>query len=236
MSRLLLILTLIAPTVVGQSEGIYRIKPLRPISELRVEALQATPPAESGDFRSSDLVDLAALDPTLRFDIKYATADNFLSTPVYTQARAFLQRPAAEAALRAHRRLRPLGYGILVHDAYRPWFVTRIFWDATPEHQRDYVADPAQGSRHNRGCAIDVTLYDLKTSRPVEMPSVYDEFTERAWPGYTGGSADARRLRDLLRQTMEAEGFTVYDKEWWHFDYRDWRRYRIENIPFEQLP
>jgi len=228
-------LTLLGGCSVNQSDGIYRIEPVRPVEELRALAQRATPPVENGEVRASELVDLAALDATIRLDIKYATADNFLSTPVYTQARAFLQRPAAEAAVRAHRRLREQGYGLVVHDAYRPWFVTWMFWEATPADKKDYVADPAKGSRHNRGCAIDVSLYELKTGRTVEMPSLYDEMTERAWPGYSGGTAESRRLRDLMRSAMEAEGFSVYEYEWWHFDYRDWREYRIENVGFELL-
>jgi len=235
MVRLLLMLTLLGGCSVNQSDGIYRIEPVRPVEELRALAQRATPPVENGEVRASELVDLAALDATIRLDIKYATADNFLSTPVYTQARAFLQRPAAEAAVRAHRRLREQGYGLVVHDAYRPWFVTWMFWEATPADKKDYVADPAKGSRHNRGCAIDVSLYELKTGRTVEMPSLYDEMTERAWPGYSGGTAESRRLRDLMRSAMEAEGFSVYEYEWWHFDYRDWREYRIENVGFELL-
>jgi zinc D-Ala-D-Ala dipeptidase len=236
MVRLLLILALLAPAYAWQSEGIYRISPVRPVGQLRAEAARARPPAETGPFRPSDLVDLSTLDATIRLDIRYATADNFLSTPVYTEARALLQRPAAEAAVRAHRRLLAQGYGLVVHDAYRPWSVTWIFWEATPADKRAYVADPAKGSRHNRGCAIDVTLYELKSGRAVDMPSLYDEMTERAWPAYQGGSPEARRLRDLLRAAMEAEGFTVYENEWWHFDYRDWRHYRIENVPFAEIP
>lgn len=205
------------------------------MAELQALAGKAKPPEESGRFRPSELVDLTALDATIRLDVKYATADNFLSTPVYAQARAFLQRPAAEAAVRAHRSLLQRGYGLVVHDAYRPWFVTWIFWEATPADKKEYVADPARGSRHNRGCAIDVSLYEIRGGRTVEMPSLYDEMTERAWPGYSGGTAESRRLRDLLRSAMEAEGFSVYEYEWWHFDYHGWRQYRIENVPFEQI-
>lgn len=220
----------------AQESKVYRITPQRPVAELRVEALRAAPPEEEGEFRATDLVELTALDASIRLDVKYATAGNFLSTPVYTQARALLQRPAAEAAVRAHRRLQQHGYGLVVHDAYRPWFVTWIFWEATPADKREFVADPARGSRHNRGCAIDVTLYELKTGRAVEMPSLYDEMTERAYPDYAGGPPEARRLRDLLRWAMEAEGFSVYESEWWHFDYKDWRHYRIGNLPFERIP
>jgi zinc D-Ala-D-Ala dipeptidase len=215
--------------------GIFRIKPLRPVAELRREALAATPPSEAGPFRPVDLVELTSLDPTIRLDIRYATADNFLSTPVYEEARALLQRPAAAALLRAHRALASTGHGVLVHDAYRPWWVTRVFWEATPKDKRAFVADPAKGSRHNRGCAVDLTLYRLCDGRAVEMPSLYDEMTERAYPGWSGGTPESRRRRDLLRSAMEREGFTVFESEWWHFDYRDWHEYPILNVPFAQL-
>jgi D-alanyl-D-alanine dipeptidase len=110
----------------------FHITPLRPVPELRAEALQAHPPHESGNFLKPDLVELITLDPTIKLDIRYATTNDFLQTPVYTQARAFLQRPAAEAVVRANRELKPYGYGIIIHDGYRPWYVTKIFWDATP--------------------------------------------------------------------------------------------------------
>ena len=117
---------------------------------------------------------------------------------------------------------------MLIHDAYRPWYVTKVFWDATPDDKKVFVANPANGSRHNRGCAVDLTLYDLKTRKPVEMVSTYDETTARAYPDYPGGTSLQRWHRKLLRDAMEAEGFTVYEAEWWHFDYKDWKSYRSE--------
>ena len=216
-------------------DGVFHVTPVRPVAELLPIALAATPPVENGDFRPADLVELTSLDRTIRLDIRYAGTRNFLGAPLYSQARAFMQRPAAEALVRVQRSLAAEGYGLLVHDAYRPWYVTRIFWDAMPPELHRYVADPAEGSRHNRGCAVDLTLFELRTGREVEMPSVYDEATERAYPSYTGGGAEQRRTRDLLRRHMEAEGFTVYEFEWWHFDYRDWKSYRIENTRFEDL-
>lgn len=185
--------------------------------------------------RTPDLVEIVKLESTIKLDIRYATADNFLGQPVYTQARAFLQRPAAEALARVHRALARSGYGLVIFDGYRPWSVTKKFWDATPPGKKQFVADPAKGSRHNRGCAVDLSLYELRSGRIVEMPSGYDEMTERAYPNYSGGTAEQRRLRDLLRAAMEAEGFVVYEFEWWHFDYRDWREYPILDLPFEKL-
>jgi D-alanyl-D-alanine dipeptidase len=182
-----------------------------------------------------DLVEVVTLDSTIALDIRYATDHNFMGRVMYSQARAFLQRPVAEALVRVHRRLRSQGYGIVILDAYRPWSITKKFWEETPPAKRDYVANPNTGSRHNRGAAVDVTLYDLSTGREVSMPSAYDEFSERAWSTYAGGTPEQRRLRDLLRQCMEREGFWVHPREWWHFTHKLWRVYEILDIPFEQL-
>ncbi len=211
------------------------ITPVRPVADLRAEALAASPPHEDGTFRKPELVELTTLDPAIHLDIRYATKNDFLGTPVYTQARAFLQRPAAEALVRALHKLKPLGYGLLIHDAYRPWYVTKIFWDATPAEGKIFVADPKEGSRHNRGCAADLTLYGLATGKPIEMPGTYDEMSPRSFPDYPGGTSLQRWHRDLLRRAMESEGFTVYEHEWWHFDYKDWREYPILNVKFEDL-
>ena len=146
-----------------------------------------------------------------------------------------MQRPAAEALLRAHRELVKQGNGLLIFDAYRPWYVTKIFWDATPTEKHQFVADPAKGSRHNRGCAVDLTLYELRTGREVPMTGIYDEMSERSYPDYAGGTRDQRKHRQVLRTAMEAQGFKVFDTEWWHFDYRDWARYAIQNVPFEEI-
>lgn len=198
-------------------------------------AAQEGPPKEAGPFRRPDLVELVGLDRTIKLDIRYATANNLAGRPVYDEARAFLQRPAAEALVRAHRALRPDGFGLLVFDGYRPWRVTKLFWDVTPPDKREFVANPAEGSKHNRGCAVDLTLYDVRTGAEVQMPSVYDEMSERAYPSYTGGSADARARRDRLRRAMEAEGFTVEPNEWWHFNFKDWKHYPILDIPFSAI-
>lgn len=202
---------------------------------LSLTALAQGPPKEAGPFREPDLVELIKLDKTIHLEIRYATANNFLSRPVYTEARAFLQRPAAEALVRANKSLRKRGYGLVIHDGYRPWSVTKVFWDATPEDKKQFVADPAQGSKHNRGCAVDLSIFDLKSGKVVEMPSGYDEMTDRSHINYTGGADESRRLRDMLRAAMEAEGFAVYEPEWWHYDYKDWKEYPILNIPFAQI-
>jgi D-alanyl-D-alanine dipeptidase len=144
-------------------------------------------PLEKGDFKETNLVELVKLDSTILLDIRYATSNNFVGQPVYKEARAFLQKDAAESLKRINASLKPLGYGIMVFDGYRPWDVTKIFYDVTSKENKKFVADPKEGSRHNRGCAVDVSLYDLKTKKEIQMPGAYDEMTERSYFDYTGG-------------------------------------------------
>jgi D-alanyl-D-alanine dipeptidase len=219
----------------AHAQKTFQIQPLRPVGDLRREALNTRPPVETGDFRAPDLVDLARLGADVHFDIRYATANNFLGTPVYPVARAFLERPAFEALAGAAADLKTKGFGLLIHDAYRPWYITKVFWDATPASLHTFVADPAKGSKHNRGCAVDLSIYELKSGKPADMPSGYDEMTKRADPNYDGGSDAQRARRDLLRHAMESHGFAVDHGEWWHFDYRDWPHYPIINVPLEQV-
>ncbi len=202
---------------------------------LRERALAATPPKETGQFLPADLVDLATIDPTIRFDIRYAGRDNFMGLKLYERPAAWLQRPAAQALGRAAKALAAQGYGLTIHDAYRPWFVTWMFWEATPPASRVFVADPAKGSRHNRGCAVDLTLHDLATGAVVQMPSRYDEMSTRSYADFAGGTARQRALRQILRDAMVAQGFEIYPEEWWHFDYGDWRRYPIGTKTFTEL-
>lgn len=193
------------------------------------------PPHESGDFRKPELVELIQLNPEFKLDIRYASNNNFTGKPVYTEARAFLQRPAAEALVKVDKELHTMGYGLLIFDGYRPWAVTKHFWDITPASGKNFVADPKKGSKHNRGCAVDLTMYDLSSGKEIQMPGEYDEMTERSYPDYTGGTEKQREMRDLLRAKMEAHGFTVYEYEWWHFDFKDWQKYKIGNIPFHKI-
>ena len=192
-------------------------------------------PIEKGTFKETNLVELIKLDSTIKLDIRYATKNNFVGQPVYTEARAFLQQDAADALKRVNTKMQALGYGLLVFDGYRPWSVTKIFYDVTSKENKKFVADPKEGSRHNRGCAIDVSLYNLDTKQEIQMPGVYDEMTERSYFDYNGGTLEQRVARDLLISKMQEEGFTVYKFEWWHFDYKDWQQYKITNKPFSEI-
>lgn len=206
------------------------------VAEIMAQA-QVGPPIGGGPYRESELVELVKLDSTIKLDIRYATDNNFVGKAVYPEPRAFLQRPAAEALLSAHRWLKEQGYGLIVYDAYRPWSVTKLFWDITPPDKRMFVANPSTGSVHNRGCAVDVGLYELQTGREVEMPGDFDEMSERSFVTYTGGTAEQRAHRDLLRKAMQREGyFFVYPEEWWHYNFKDFREYPIQDIPFSAIP
>jgi D-alanyl-D-alanine dipeptidase len=180
----------------------------------------------------TSLVDLAALDTTLRFDIRYATADNFTGVAVYPAARALLRHEAAVALLAVQQELRAEGPGLLIWDAYRPLSVQRVFWSLVPDER--YVADPAKGSRHNRGAAVDLTLCDLE-GRPLPMPTAFDDFSERAHRAARGWTEEQQRNCEHLQSAMERHGFTGLPTEWWHYDLLDWQRYVVLDTPLNEV-
>jgi zinc D-Ala-D-Ala dipeptidase len=181
------------------------------------------------------LVELVKLDPDIRLDIRYATSQNFTGKILYKQPRAFLQSAAARALLDVHNALKAEGYGLTIYDAYRPLSITKYMWKITPPSKRSYVANPKKGSRHNRGCAVDLTMHHLKTGEQVDMPSPYDDFSIRAHQGFSDASSAAIANRERLLNAMQAGGFYAMSNEWWHFDYKDWQTYPIMDLPFEQL-
>ena len=167
--------------------------------------------------------------------MRYATTNNFLETVFYPAARAYLQRPAAAALEEVRRELEGEGLGLVIYDAYRPWHVTKMFWDATPHEHKHFVANPARGSRHNRGCAVDLSLVELATGQVVETTGGFDEFSARSYADYPGGTSLQRWYRERLRRAMEDHGFTVYRWEWWHYDFTGWERYPILDRGIEEL-
>jgi D-alanyl-D-alanine dipeptidase len=191
------------------------------------------PPVDPGATAMPDLVDLARSDPRLRLDIRYATPANFMHRVLYPVARAVAQRPVAEALSRVQTRAEAAGYGLLIFDAYRPWRITRAMWEATPPDKREFVADPKTGSRHNRGCSIDLSLH--RGGVEVTMPSPYDDFTPAAYRSFADAPADALRLSRLLEEWMVAEGFVGLANEWWHYDWAEWRRYPVMDVPLEDV-
>lgn len=182
---------------------------------------------------NTTLVDLKKFIPDLVLDIKYATKDNFMGREMYKQARAFARKPVAERLLIIQKKLKEKGLGLKIFDAYRPYSITIAFYNESKD--KNFVADPKFGSKHNRGCAIDLTLIDLKTGKELIMPTPYDSFKAAAAADYEPVSAIARKNRTTLIQIMESNGFKVLENEWWHFDFIGWKNYPLMDIPFEKL-
>ncbi len=185
--------------------------------------------------KPTELVEIVKLDSSLKLDVRYATKDNFLGRPVYKQPKIFLQKQVAESLVQINKELKKDGYGLIIFDGYRPWSVTKIFWDETPIEKRKFVADPKFGSNHNRGCAVDLSLYDLKTGKEIKMPCEYDTFSEKAYPSYMGGTEEENKNRDFLIEKMQEGPFTVHPNEWWHYDYKDCMLYPVLDVSFEEI-
>ncbi len=192
----------------------------------------ATPKKESA---KDSLVELIKLDETIKLDIRYATTNNFVGKVIYQEARAFLQRPAADALVRIHQNLKKQNLGLVIFDGYRPLSATKLFWEVTPADKKKFVANPQKGSRHNRGCAVDLSLFDLKTKENLDMPTEYDDFTEKAAIDYAGANETQKKNREILRKAMESDGFKVYAAEWWHYDFQNCPESRILDIQFSEI-
>lgn len=202
----------------------YGLKPISSMQEYR--QLVAANPRQK-------IVPLDKFIPGVRLDIRYATSNNIMHRPMYRTAAAFLRLPAAEALRDIAQELKPMGYGLKVYDGYRPYRVTVDFWEAY--HDSNFVASPYTGSRHNRGCAVDLTLLDLKTGKELDMPTPYDDFTARAAANYTNVSETQRKNRQLLQDVMLKHGFVIFPSEWWHFDFAGYKDYPVMDISFEEL-
>jgi D-alanyl-D-alanine dipeptidase len=180
-----------------------------------------------------ELVDLAKFIPNIILDIRYATANNFTHEKIYNLARAYARKPVAESLKKAQAEFNKAGYGIKIFDTYRPYKATVKFYEVY--HDTTYVASPYRGSRHNRGCAIDMTIVDLKTGKELQMPTEFDSFKKEAWPRTPVKDPAIKKNRDLIISIMERNGFKVNASEWWHFDFVGWKKYEVMDIDYEEL-
>lgn len=185
--------------------------------------------AQRAERGPSDIVDLRSIDPTFVLDIRYATEDNFTKTVLYPAAAAKLRRVAAESLAAVQRELRTMGLGLKIFDGYRPLAIQWKLWEIVPNP--DFVADPRKGSKHNRGAAVDLTLID-SLGNELEMPTGYDDFTERASHEYTALSEQVLANRALLLEVMTKHGFLPIKSEWWHYDFHGWERFPVMDEPF----
>jgi zinc D-Ala-D-Ala dipeptidase len=179
------------------------------------------------------LVPLSTVIPKIRLDIRYATSNNLMNMPMYNKPAAYLRRAPAKALKAAEKKLNRKGYALKIYDAYRPYAVTVKFYEKFLDSV--FVASPYTGSRHNRGCAVDLTLVDLQTGGEIKMPTRYDTFSEAAAADYQHSDSEAVRNRTILQEAMIQEGFSVYPSEWWHFDFNGWEKYAIMDLSFENL-
>lgn len=205
-----------------------------PLDSLWAEARKATPPKEKGVFAKPDLADVRQYDPEIRLDLAYASPRNSYGFPLYDRNRALLQRPAALALARANASLKPLGFVLQLSDAYRPWHVTKFLHLSANPQMKKFVASPRAGSHHNRGTAVDVTLFDLAAGREVDMGHLEDELSERAHSFFPGGTSLQRWHRLVLRTALGRHGFRGLNKEWWHFRFISKKRYPIINLPLSK--
>lgn len=180
-----------------------------------------------------ELIDIKKAIPSIVLDIRYATKNNFMKQVMYKQARAFARKPVVERLKEIQAELKKKGYGLKIYDGYRPYAVTVSFYEKASD--KNFVANPAKGSKHNRGCAVDLSIIDLKTGKDVPMPTPYDSFEAAAAPHYTNLPQEIIKNRDFLIHTMQAHGFKVIYNEWWHFDFVGWQDYDLMDIPFEKL-
>lgn len=181
----------------------------------------------------NELVEIKKAIPSVVLDVRYATKNNFMKQVMYKQARAFARKPVVAQLKKIQSVLRQQGYGLKIYDGYRPYTITMAFYEKASD--KNFVANPAKGSKHNRGCALDLTIIDLKTGKEIPMPTQYDSFAPEASPHFEQLPAQVIKNRNFLIETMQANGFKVINNEWWHFDFNGWQDYDLMDIPFEKL-
>lgn len=182
---------------------------------------------------NNELIEIKKAIPSIKLDIRYATENNFMKQVMYKQARAFARKPVVESLKKIQKELNKKGYGLKIFDGYRPYAITVEFYKKASD--KNFVANPAKGSKHNRGCAVDLTLINLKTGKEVVMATPYDSFSAAAAANYEPVSAEVKKNRNLLIATMKKYQLNVLDNEWWHYDFSGWQQYDLMDIPFEKL-
>lgn len=214
----------------GENGRPFRFAPVSDWQVLKTAADAAVMPAQLSTGQQAQLVDLAQAVPGLKFDLRYAQADNCFGQALTDGRRAFLDADAAQALAQAQQYLKPYGYGILVWEAYRPWSVSKLAYDALPADKKTMLPAPEVGFSHNTGRSIDVSLYLLATGENAGMISGFDEPSVRQYASFAGGTTLERYRRDLLRSAMQIAGFTASETEWWHFDYGDIKGFAHLNV------
>lgn len=223
---LLIFSTLLWKQASAQAKGYTK-----PVLTAKIDEYRAAVKLDS----SKRMVELKEKIPSIVYDLRYATVNNFMRRLMYPAGTTttYLRLPAAIALGKVQAELQQLGYGLKVYDAYRPYSVTEKFWELVKDER--YVANPSKGSGHNRGVAIDLTLINLSTMLELEMGTGFDNFSDSAHHSFRSLDKEILRNRKLLRQTMEKFGFAAYENEWWHYALPGSSRYEILDISFRKF-
>ncbi|WP_410221783.1 M15 family metallopeptidase [Pedobacter sp.] len=222
--KLILSLLFFCITTLGHAQNPYGLEVISNYNAYKKSIIQNP---------DNELIEIKKAIPSVVLDIRYATTNNFMHQIMYKQARAFARKPVVEKLKVIQARLKKDGYGLKIFDGYRPYAVTVSFYEKATD--KAFVANPNKGSKHNRGCALDLTLIDLKTGKDIPMPTPYDSFEDAASPTYANLPANIIKNRDYLIKIMHDNGFKVVNNEWWHFDFNGWQNYSLMDIPFGAL-
>lgn len=222
--KLILSLLFFCITTLGHAQNPYGLEVISNYNTYKKSIIQNP---------DNELIEIKKAIPSVVLDIRYATTNNFMHQIMYKQARAFARKPVVEKLKVIQARLKKDGYGLKIFDGYRPYAVTVSFYEKATD--KAFVANPNKGSKHNRGCALDLTLIDLKTRKDIPMPTPYDSFEDAASPTYANLPANIIKNRDYLIKIMHENGFKVVNNEWWHFDFNGWENYSLMDIPFGAL-
>ena len=178
---------------------------------------------------------LKEVAPSVEIDLVYATTVNVFGRSFYKTSEAYLKKPVAEALELAAKSMKEQGFQLVLLDGYRPWSVTKEMWEMAPEKLKAFVAHPDRGSRHNRGAAVDVSLKIINSERWAPMPSLFDEFSDRAHTDYVSNDPQEMQNREALKSGMISHGFIPLSIEWWHFDFPGWETQALSDLTLSEI-
>lgn len=219
----------------GEGNKVFQLEANGDYQSLKEAAPRAVMPVKLQQGQASRLVRIRSAVPNVKFDLRYTGTDNIFGVPLYDITEAYVSEETAAALKKAADRLAARGYGLLVWEGYRPWYVSKLASDLLPKDKKDMLPGPDKGEDRNTGRTVDVSLYDLATGETVQMISGFDEVSVRQFPGFAGGTEQQRNLRDMLAAVMKECGFNQGREEWWHFTLGDTAGWQHLNIPYGQI-
>ena len=219
----------------GEGNRVYQLEANADYQSLKAEAPKAAIPSKLRQGQVSRLVRMRSVVPNVRFDLRYAGTNNIFGVPLYDASEAYAEAETSAALKKAADKLAIHGYGLLVWEGYRPWYVSRLAYELLPKDKKGMLPAPDKGEDRNTGRTVGVSLYDLASGEAVQMISDFDEVSLRQFPGFAGGTERQRNLRDMLAAVMKDCGFNQGKEEWWHFTLGNTDGWQHLNIPYGQI-